>query len=116
MAQICGEMTWLFDKLLKNVESDLEIWEMAKIIGKWLWYMVHGLSIWETAWLSWKCLKKLTNGKISGKWRIYFGIGLSVWETAKIFGEWRRSVGNVSNMWGNDLIIWQNILEMWKMT
>ena len=41
------------------------------------------------------------------KWRIYFGIGLSVWETAKIFGKWRRSVGNVSNMWGNDLIIWQ---------
>ena len=41
------------------------------------------------------------------KWRIYLGIGLSVWETAKIFGKWRRSVGNVSNMWGNDLIIWQ---------
>ena len=35
------------------------------------------------------------------------GIGLSVWETAKIFGKWRRSVGNGSNMWGNDLIIWQ---------
>ena len=45
--------------------------------------------------------------KIFGKWRIYFLIGLSVWETAKIFGKWRRSVGNVSNMWGNDLIIWQ---------
>ena len=52
----------IFDNLLKNVESDLEILEMAKIIGKWLRYMVHGLSIWETAWLSWKCLKKLTNG------------------------------------------------------
>ena len=25
MAQICGEMTELFDKRLKNVESDLEI-------------------------------------------------------------------------------------------
>ena len=35
------------------------------------------------------------------------GIGLSVWETAKIFGKWRRSVWNVSNMWGNDLIICQ---------
>ena len=32
---------------------------------------------------------------------------MSVWETAKICGKWRRSVGNVSNMWGNDLIIWQ---------
>ena len=25
----------------------------------------------------------------------------------KICGKWRRSVGNGSNMWGNDLIIWQ---------
>ena len=49
MAQICGEMTLLFDKLLKNLENDLEIWEMAKIFGKWLRYMGHGLSIWETA-------------------------------------------------------------------
>ena len=38
---------------------------------------------------------------------IYLGIGLSVWETAKIFGKRRRSVGNGSNMLGNDLIIWQ---------
>ena len=45
--------------------------------------------------------------KISGKWRIYLGIGLSVLETAKICGKWRRSVWNVSNMWGNDLIICQ---------
>ena len=45
MSQICGEMTELFDKLLKNVENDLEIWQMAKIIGKWLRYMLHGLSI-----------------------------------------------------------------------
>ena len=44
---------------------------------------------------------------ICGKWRIYFGIHLSVWETAEICGKWRRSVWNVSNMWGNDLIIWQ---------
>ena len=49
MAQICEEMTYLFDKRLKNVENDLEILEMAKIIGKWLRYMGHGLSIWETA-------------------------------------------------------------------
>ena len=43
-------------------------------------------------------------------------IGLSDWETAKIFGKWRRSVGNGSNMWGNDLIICQTCLKMWKMT
>ena len=34
MAQICGEMTLLFDKWLKNVENDLEIWEMVKIFWK----------------------------------------------------------------------------------
>ena len=45
MAQICGEMTYLFDKWLKNVENDLEIWEMAKIFGNWLRCMGHGLSI-----------------------------------------------------------------------
>ena len=45
IAQICGEKTSLFDKRLKNVEYDLEIWEMAKIFGKWLRYMGHGLSI-----------------------------------------------------------------------
>ena len=43
--------------------------------------------------------------KIFGKWRIYLGLKC-VWETAKIFGKWRRSVGNASNMLGNDLIIW----------
>ena len=58
--------------------------------------------------------------KICLKWRIYLGIGLSVWETAKIFGKWRRSVGNVSNMWGNDLIdkLLKNVendLEIWEM-
>ena len=45
MAQICGEMTKLFDKRLKNVKNDLEIWEMAKIFEKWLRYMGHGFSI-----------------------------------------------------------------------
>ena len=44
---------------------------------------------------------------ICTKWRLYLGIGLIIWETAKICGKWRRSVGNGSNMWGNDLIIWQ---------
>ena len=44
---------------------------------------------------------------ICGKWRIYLWIGLSVWETAKICVKWRRSLGNGSDMRGNDLIIWQ---------
>ena len=45
--------------------------------------------------------------KICGKWRTYLVIGLSVWETAIIFGKWRRSVWNGSNICWNDLIIWQ---------
>ena len=49
MAQICVEMTLLYDKLLKNVKNDFEIWEMAKIFGKWLRYIGHGISIWESA-------------------------------------------------------------------
>ena len=49
MAQICVEMTKLFDNRLKNVENDLEIWEMAKIFVKSLRCMGHFLNIWETA-------------------------------------------------------------------
>ena len=45
MAQICGEMAELFDKRLKNVENDLEIWKITKIFGTWLSYMGHGFSI-----------------------------------------------------------------------
>ena len=45
MAQIFGEMAYLFDQRLKQVENDLEIWKMAKIFGKFFRYMVHGLSI-----------------------------------------------------------------------
>ena len=41
--------------------NDLEIWEMAKIFGKWLRCMGHGLTVSETALLFWKWLKKLTN-------------------------------------------------------
>ena len=45
MAQIYVEMAELFEKRLKNVENDIEIWEMAKIFGKLLRFMGHGLSI-----------------------------------------------------------------------
>ena len=45
IAQKCGEMTSLFDKRLRNVENDLEIREIAKIFGKWFRFMGHGLSI-----------------------------------------------------------------------
>ena len=35
----------IFDKRFKHVENDSDIWEMAKIFGKWFRYMGHGLSI-----------------------------------------------------------------------
>ena len=36
-----------------------------------------------------------------------FGNWLECLKKAKICGKWRTSVGNGSNMCGNDLIIWQ---------
>ena len=45
MAQRCGEMTYLFQKRLENVENEFEIWELVKIFRKWLRYIGHGLSI-----------------------------------------------------------------------
>ena len=45
MTQICWEIPLLLDKRLKNVKNDSEIWEMAKIFGKWLRYMGHGFTI-----------------------------------------------------------------------
>ena len=38
------------------MENDIDIWEMAKIFGKWLRYMGHGFSISEAALLCWKWL------------------------------------------------------------
>ena len=42
-------MAQVFDNRLKYVGKVLEIWEMAKIFGKWLRYMGHDLSILEAA-------------------------------------------------------------------
>ena len=38
-------MGYVFDERLISLRNDLEIWEIAKILGKWLRYMGHGLSI-----------------------------------------------------------------------
>ena len=38
-------MAYVFDKRLNLLRNDLEIWEIAKIFGKWLRYMGHFLSI-----------------------------------------------------------------------
>ena len=47
--------------------------------------------------------------KIFGKWLKYVGndVKIGLFGNGQICGKWRRSVGNVSNMWGNDLIICQ---------
>ena len=45
MPKKCGEMVLLFDKRLKNVENDLEIWEMTKIFEKRLYHVGNGLRI-----------------------------------------------------------------------
>ena len=38
-------MPQVLDKWFKYVRNDLDIWKMAKIFGKRLRYMGHGLSI-----------------------------------------------------------------------
>ena len=38
-------MAEVFEKRLKYMGNDLEIWEMAKMFEKWLTYMVLALSI-----------------------------------------------------------------------
>ena len=45
MAKICGKWLRYLTNGLINWENDLKIWEMAKIFGKLLRYMGHGLSI-----------------------------------------------------------------------
>ena len=44
-SKMWGNDLIISQKYLKNVENDSEIWEMAKIFGKWLRCMGHGLSI-----------------------------------------------------------------------
>ena len=61
----------MFEKRPKYVGNDVD-----------LWCLVHGLSILETAYLSWKWLKNLTKG-------------LSMWEMTYIFGNWLKCLRNV---------------------
>ena len=63
------------------MENDLEVWEMAKIFGKWLGYMGHGLSISKTALLCWKWFMNLING-------------LNMWEMTYICGKWLKYFRN----------------------
>ena len=38
-------MAEVFGKGLKYVGNDLDLWEIAKICGKWLKYLINGLII-----------------------------------------------------------------------
>ena len=48
--------------------NDIDMWEMAKICGKWLRYLANGLINWEN--------------------------DLRIWEISKIFGKLLRCVGH----------------------
>ena len=37
----------MFEKRLKYVGNDVDLWEMAKIYRKWLKYFTKGLKMWE---------------------------------------------------------------------
>ena len=75
------------------MESDLEIWQVAKICLKLRIYLGIGLSVWETA-------------KIFGKWLNYLTKylknvenDLEIWEMAKIFGKWFRCMRHSLSIW-----------------
>ena len=37
------EMAEVFEKRLKYVGNDVDLWEIAKICGEWLKYLINGL-------------------------------------------------------------------------
>ena len=39
---MCGEMAYEFDKRHKYVGNDIELWEMAKVYGKWPKHLTNG--------------------------------------------------------------------------
>ena len=60
------------EETVKYVENDVDLWEIAKIYGKWLKYLTSGLN-----------MRELTQRfseipKIFGKWLRYMGHGLSI--------------------------------------
>ena len=43
MTYICGKWRQYFEKRLKYVGNDVDLWKIAKIRGKWLKYLINGL-------------------------------------------------------------------------
>ena len=54
------------------MRNDVDLWEIAKIYGKWLKYLRNGLNMWELTWRFWEMAKILV------KWLKYMGHGLSI--------------------------------------
>ena len=50
------------------------MWEMAKIYGKWLKYLINGLNMWELT----QRFSARETAKIFVKWLRYMGHGLSI--------------------------------------
>ena len=69
------------------MENDLEMWEMAKICGKWRKYFTKWLEYVECG----KCLRDLGNGK-------------NIWEMALINGTRLKYLRNRHKYVENDLI------------
>ena len=57
---------------LKDVGNDVDLWEMAKIYGKWIKYLTNGLNMWKLTQTFWEM------AKIFVKWLRYMVHGLSI--------------------------------------
>ena len=55
-------MPYVFEYRLKYVGNDVDLWEIAKICGKWLKYLINGLNMWEMTYIFGNWLKYLRNG------------------------------------------------------
>ena len=56
----------MFEKRLKCMENDVDMWEMAKICLKWLNYLS----------INWEMIYRF------GKWQKYLGNGVDIWGRA----------------------------------
>ena len=52
--------------------NDVDLYEMAKICGKWVKYLTNGFNMWELTKRLWEM------AKIFVKWLKYMGQGLSI--------------------------------------
>ena len=56
--------------------NDVDLWEIAKVCGKWLKYLINGLNMWEMTYIYFEMapvFEKLLN---------YVGNDLDAWEMA----------------------------------